>query len=251
MISRMRVAARVVIVGAALGMSGCVAGALSSSEPRGATYARYKGPVLVMFTNASPDRMCGLYMTDDREEDYGDNWLPAAGVPSGGSVEFRVKPGKYKARWDTCREGSGKPYYAATLWREAAVTVARETQLYAYVADAVAPTRRAQAMGRSYNVVRFPGQAITPDPQPQRPQAQQVALRAATEPTQIAGFIGRVPLSAEMVAARDAEPEPGGFNAREFVDRNARLTAPKQGKPKPSLNRKHELSNSTIEYRKR
>ena len=95
-------------------------------------------------------------------------------------------------------------------------------------------------MGRSYNVVRFPGQAIAPDqqPQPPRPQAQQVALRAATEPIQIAGFIGRVPLSAEMVAARDAEPEPGGFNAREFVDGNARLAAPKQGKPKPSLNRR-------------
>jgi hypothetical protein len=199
-------------------------------EARGTTKARYTGAVLVVFTNATPDRMCGFYMTDDREEEYGDNWLPEAGVPSGGSVQFRVQPGKYKARWDTCKAGRAQPYFAATLWREAAVTVQRETQLYAYIADAVAPTKRAAVMGRDYDVVRFPGQPIDPDPKPPQqpqPRTQQVALRAANEPPQIAGFIGRVMLSAELVAQRDAEPEVPAekLNARELVEGRTRAPA--------------------------
>ncbi len=250
----MRIAASLISVGVAVVMAGCVSSS-GATEPRGATKARYTGAVLVVLTNATPDRMCGFYMTEDLEEEYGDNWLPEAGVPSGGSVQFRVRPGKYKARWDTCKQGKARPYFAATLWREAAVTVQRETQLYAYIADSVAPTKRAAVMGRDYNVVRFPGQAIDPDPKPQprqQPQTQQVALRAASEPPQIAGFIGRVMLSAEMVAERDAEPEvpAESFNAREFVDRRARQPA-KPAPVKPSLNRKHDLSSSGIEYRKR
>ncbi len=251
----MRIAGSLIFVSAAAAaavMSGCVLSA-QSAEPRGVTRARHAGTVPVMFTNATPDRMCGLYMTDDREDDYGDNWLPEAGVPSGGSVQFRLKPGKYKARWDTCKQGTDKPYFAATLWREAAVTVQRETQLYAYVADAVAPTKRAAAMGRDHHVVRFPGQAIDPIPQAQPQRPQQVALRAASnEPPQIAGFIGRVVLSAEIVAQMAAEPEVPAetFNAREFVDAGARTGAP-PAKVKPWLNRKHDLSASGVEYRKR
>jgi len=243
------------VVSAAAVMAGCVS---SASEVRGTTRAQYAGTVPLMFTNATPDRMCGLYMTDDREDAYGDNWLPEAGVPSGGSVQFRVKPGKYKARWDTCREAPAKRYFAATLWREAAVHVAqRETQLYAYVADSVAPTRRAPAMGRAYNVVRFPGQAIDPAQQPHRePQTQQVALRASAsdEPPQIAGFIGRVVLSAEIVAELAAESEHGAdetFDAREFVDARARPVGAQPARPKPSLSRKHDLSSNGVEYRKR
>jgi hypothetical protein len=247
----MRIAASLISVGAAAVVAGCVSSS-GATEPRGATKARYTGAVLVVFTNATPDRMCGFYMIEDREEEYGDNWLPDAGVPSGGSVQFRVRPGKYKARWDTCKQGKDRPYFAATLWREAAVTVKRETQLYAYITDSVAPTKRAAVMGRDYNIVRFPGQAIDPDPKPQPPQSQQVALRAASEPPQIAGFIGRVMLSAEQVAERDAEPEvpAESFNAREFVDGRARAPA-KPTQVKPSLNRKHDLSSSGIEYRKR
>lgn len=248
----MRVATRLMLVGAAVAVSGCVLGA-QTSETRGTTRARYAGAVPVMFTNATPDRMCGFYMADDAEVEYGDNWLSEEGVPSGGSVTFRVAPGKYKARWDTCQGGASRPYFAATLWRESAVTVQRETQLYAYVADAVAPTKRAQAMGRDYQVVRFPGQAIDPAPQPRpRPQADEVAQRAANEPPQIAGYIGRVPLSAELVAELAAEPEVPGekLDAREFIDGKARVGGPK-AKPKPSLNRKHDLSSSAIEYRKR
>jgi hypothetical protein len=247
-----------VLGGAAVVVSGCVSSSLSS-EAQGTTRARYAGAVPVMFTNATPARMCGLYMTDDREDDYGDNWLPEAGVPSGGSVQFRIRPGKYKARWDTCRETPTRPYFAATLWREAAVNVGqRETQLYAYVADSVAPTKRARAMGRDHNVVRFPGQPIDPTPQ-QRPRTQQVALRASesnesNEPPQIAGFIGRVMLSAEIVAELAAEAEAGEaepFDAREFVDARARPAGVPPAKPKPSLSRKHDLSSSGIEYRKR
>jgi hypothetical protein len=177
-------------------------------------------------------------------------------VPAGGSIDFRVRPGKYKARWDSCRAGRDKAFFAATLWRESAVTVARETQLYAYVGGGGPPTRFAKAMGRDFAVVRFPGQAVDLSPQAQRPQAQQVALRASADETpRIAGFIGRVVLSAELVAARDAASEPTDtFNAREFVDGSVRIAPPKPGQapkgPRPSLDRKHELSTSTIEYKK-
>src|SRR5690606_13795744 len=125
------------------------------------------------------------------------------------------------------RDDPRKRYYAATLWREAAVTVQRETQLYAYVADAVAPTSRAKAMGRDHQVVRFPGQPIDPSPAaaPRRPAAPKVAPRAPDEPPQIAGFIGRVPLSAELVAQRAFDPELEPFDAREFVDAGARRAA--------------------------
>jgi len=90
----MRIEPRLLLLAAAVGMSGCVVGA-ASSDTRGVTRAHYAGPTTVRFTNASPDRMCGFYMTDDAEDSYGDNWLPEAGVPSGGSIDFAVKPGKY------------------------------------------------------------------------------------------------------------------------------------------------------------
>ena len=252
----MRIEPRLLLLAAAVGMSGCVVGA-ASSDTRGVTRAHYAGPTTVRFTNASPDRMCGFYMTDDAEDSYGDNWLPEAGVPSGGSIDFAVKPGKYKARWDTCRNGSSRPYYAATLWREAAIKVTRETQLYAYVSDNVPPTKRAATMGRDFNVVRFPGQAIDPNPQGSQPRSQQVALRASDEPPQVVGFIGLVLLNAEMVARFEGKAGAGDdrFSAHDFVDGNARPAPPKPGdkKPtpeKPSLNRKHDLSSGGVEYNK-
>jgi hypothetical protein len=156
-----------------------------------------------MFTNASPDRMCGLYMTYDAEEEYGDNWLPEDGVASGASTTFKVKPGKYKARWDTCKSGKNQPYYAATLWRETGVVLDKQTQLYAFVADAVSPTKRAQTMSRDYHVVKFPGQAVELNPKQQPPLVPQVAMRVSDEPPPIAGFVGLVVLDAEMVAQRD------------------------------------------------
>ena len=270
----MRSSTRLVLVGVVVGGVGCLAVA---PEPRGTTRAQYAGAVPVVFTNASPERMCGLFMSFDQDDDYGDNWLPEEGVPSGGSVQLRVKPGKYKARWDTCKTGKDQPYYAATLWRETAVVVDRQTQLYAYVADAVAPTKRAAAMGRDHRVVRFTGQAINRNPKSyvaSRAHPQQVAPRPPDEPPPIAGFVGLVVLDAEQVAERRVIEK---FDARGFVDPGARLVrspavtgkgvpattatggaaagtaaAVKQPPPgpRPSLNRKHELADSVIEYRK-
>jgi hypothetical protein len=205
--------------------------------------------VPVLFTNASPARICSLFMSFDSEDDYGDNWLPAAGLPSGSSVELRIKPGKYKARWDTCRTGKDQPYYAATLWHETAVVVERQTQLYAYVADAVSPTKRAAPMGRDYRVVRFAGQSIDAHPKPYVPgqdPAPQVATPAPDELPPIAGFVGLVVLDAEQVAARIPVMEK--FQARDFVDQRTKQPA---RAPQPSLTRKHDLADSAIEYRKR
>src|SRR5687768_12562803 len=93
-------------------------------ESRGETAREYRGGVPVVFTNATPDRMCGLYMSFDDADAYGDNWLPAGGLAPGKSIDFQVRHGKYKARWDTCRPPSkAKPYYAATLYRELGITV--------------------------------------------------------------------------------------------------------------------------------
>ena len=77
------------------------------------------------------------------------------------NIPSKVKHWLIKA--NLARNGSSKPYYAATLWRESAIKVQRETQLYAYISDNVPPTKRAPTMGRDYNVVRFPGQAIDPN----------------------------------------------------------------------------------------
>lgn len=254
----MHIASRLAFAGAAVALSSC---ATTVPEPRGATYAHYAGTVQVIFTNASPDPMCGLYMSFDDDDTYGDNWLPEGGVAAGASVQFRVKSGKYKARWDTCKLGKAKPYYAATLWREMAVSVDQQTQLYAYVADKVAPTARAATMDRDYQVVRFPGQPIDRNPvaqPPPRTSQQQVALLAATpEPPQIAGFVGRVLLSREDIAARDTM-----FDAQEFIEPGAKLTRPqpKAAKvkapppPRPSLGRGHDLTNTAatkIDYRRR
>jgi hypothetical protein len=221
----MRVETRFLLAGATALLSGCVAGA-SSSESRGSTRARYAGAVPVMLTNATPGKMCGLYMTDDIEADYGDNWLSDDGLPSGSSVTFRVKPGKYKARWDTCPEGSKPSYYAATRWREAAITVQRETQLYAFVADSVSPTRRAQVMGRNYDVVQFPGQIIDPgqpsqppaaaaaaDRSPDEPQTE-LRFRGADEMPRAAGFVGSVMVNAETAAQLRAQAAPPAPAAR-------------------------------------
>jgi hypothetical protein len=205
----MRIETRFLLVGAAAVMSGCVLGG-GADETRGTTRALYTGAVTVKLTNATPDRLCGFFMTYDREVEYGDNWLPEDGVPSGKSVDFRVKPGKYKARWDTCREGAKKPYYAATLWRESAVDVQQQTQLYAFVADSVSPTKRAQVLGHGYRIVHFAGQAIDPTqqraPSPlDRLGGSQTAMRTSEELRPIGGFIGFVVLSIEIVAQLRAE----------------------------------------------
>ena len=76
-------------------VTGCASGA-------GQTKRELAGSIKVVFTNASPQPMCDLQMTLEQSSQFGDNWLPAGGVPSGASIEFKVKPGKYKATWSTC-----------------------------------------------------------------------------------------------------------------------------------------------------
>lgn len=126
------------------------------------TRAEYRGGVDVVFTNASPAKMCELRMSSDGQLEYGDNWLPSGGLASGASLALHVRPGTYKAMWSTCPSGGKDGYYAATLWHDTAVEITTGVQLYAYVADGVAPTKRAPLLGVDYTVVRFQGQPIGP-----------------------------------------------------------------------------------------
>jgi hypothetical protein len=145
----------------AIGMA-ATACSYGTEASRGTTAQKYSGRIEVVFTNASPDTMCGLYMSDDHEDQYGDNWLPASGLKSGQSVKFWVKKGSYKARWDTCRSSQQAKFFAGTMCSQMAIDIADTTQLFAYVADKVAPTKRAATLGNGYKLVRFPGQAVEP-----------------------------------------------------------------------------------------
>jgi hypothetical protein len=140
---------------------GGLVGCAGSQTPwkGGETKRMYYGGVTMVLTNASPQDMCAFQMTADGEVGLGDNWLPREGLKSGQSIELHVKPGTYQATWNTCRQGT-KPYFAGTLIGERAFEVRGETQLYVFVADVVAPTKRAATRDRDYQVVRFPGQAI-------------------------------------------------------------------------------------------
>ena len=163
---------------------------LRAAEPRGATRFEYRGGVEVVFTNATPATMCGLYMSDDALLDYGDNWLDARGLPSGQSIVLRVRPGTYKARWETCPQKGAVPGFAAALWRETGFEIERETQLYAYVAEATPPTQRAPMLDRVR--VMFQGQAVVPG-SAQEPQiahrTSPVAEPAAPEKMSFADYV--------------------------------------------------------------
>ena len=147
-----------------LGLSLLVGCAASSGAggSHGETLRQYQGGIELVFTNATPDKMCGLYMSDNADQEYGDNWLPAGGLPSGQSIVLRVKPGTYKARWETCAKHGSLPTYCATLWRETGFEIDHETQLYAFVAEATPPTQRAAVMDRDHAKVMFQGQAVAP-----------------------------------------------------------------------------------------
>lgn len=149
-----------VVLGAVLGvvLGGC---AVATGESRGVTQKQFAGTVSVVFTNASPDPMCGLHMAFDSDQKYGDNWLPAGGLASGKSIQLKMKPGKYKANWNTCKAGA-KPYYAGTLASEWAFQVKDPIQLFAYIADSVAPTKRAP-LADLHKMVKFVGQPIGPN----------------------------------------------------------------------------------------
>jgi hypothetical protein len=224
-------------------LTGACAGAGSS---RGVTHREHIGSVQVIFTNATPDRMCELHMTFDEQRDMGDNWLPEGGLASGKSVEFKVKPGKYQATWNTCKDGD-KPYYAGTLIGDTSINVGQQTQLFTYVADTVAPTKRAPVLGRDYQVVKFSGQPVGPiaksGPAPQRDAF------AAVEKE-----LGR------GVAPAKTEPMKfEKFSAKDMIDPKAKTNASlkikaKQGKRpavRPSLDRKHDVAASNVRYRTR
>ena len=123
----------------------------------------YRGSVPLAFTNATPDRICSLYLSYDDHDAYGDNWLAKAGLPSGASIEFHVKPGTYKAKWSSCKDAKDVKEsklvatYAATRVHQNAIQLATTpTQLYAFIAGTNPPTQYAPVRAH-YNLVRFEG----------------------------------------------------------------------------------------------
>jgi hypothetical protein len=148
----------------ALVCSLALAGCYSIAETHGDTAKAYSGAVPVTFTNASPDRVCHLYLSFEREDAYGDNWLPEAGLPSGQSVQFQVRPGTYKAKWSSCKDATDVKQqklvatYAATMVHQNAVELTQPTQLFAFIATATAPTRFAPVKAHT-RLVRFEGHA--------------------------------------------------------------------------------------------
>lgn len=122
----------------------------------------YQGSVPLVFTNATPDRVCELHLSYENVNAYGDNWLPAAGVPSGGSIEFHVKPGTYKAKWSSCHDAKDVPQtklvaaYAGTRVHQNAFEVKLPTQLFAFIAGDNPPTSYAQVEPH-HQLVRFEG----------------------------------------------------------------------------------------------
>ena len=134
-------------------------GCISTTESHGTTAKEYTGTVPVSFINATPEKLCGLYISYDNDPEYGDNWLPEDGLPVGKQVEFRVKEGTYKAKWNTCRDAREAPTvnYSATLVGETAVYLDQPVQLYAFVSDGTPPTKRAVPKPR-LKLVKFIGQ---------------------------------------------------------------------------------------------
>src|SRR5687767_6805674 len=94
-----------------------LAACVSSAESHGTTAKQYSGVISVTFINATPERLCGLYLSFENEREYGDNWLPPDGLPVGKSIDLKVKAGTYKAKWNTCKDARDRPTisYAATL----------------------------------------------------------------------------------------------------------------------------------------
>lgn len=132
---------------------------MTYSESHGTTAKQYAGTVEVTVINATPERMCGLYMSFDDEPEYGDNWLPRGGLAVGESAAFRVKPGTYKAKWNACKDMHDAPAvtYSATLVGDTAFEIDRPVQLYAFVSDGTPPTKRAVPR-RDLALVKFIGQ---------------------------------------------------------------------------------------------
>ena len=134
-------------------------GCLTYQESRGVTAKEHAGTVDVVVVNATPETMCGLYMSFDQDVDYGDNWLPRGGLPVGKSIAFKVKPGTYKAKWNSCKDISDAPTatYSATLVAGTAFPILESLQLYAFVSDGTPPTKRGMPVPK-LKMVKFIGQ---------------------------------------------------------------------------------------------
>ena len=135
--------------------AGCTYGA----ESHGTTAKLYKGTVPVTLVNATPEKLCGLYISYDNDPEYGDNWLPEGGLAVGQSVDFKVKEGTYKAKWNTCHDAKDMPTvnYSATLVHETALFLDQPIQLYAFVSDGTPPTKRGMPKPH-LKMVKFIGQ---------------------------------------------------------------------------------------------
>jgi hypothetical protein len=203
-------------------ISGC---GITRSGTWGNTRSELSGKTSLVFVNATPDKMCSVRIQKDGERSFGDNWLPPEGLPSGKSLDVKVKPGTYQATWSTCAT-PGKPYYAGTLTHETAFEVKESTQLFAFVADTVAPTKRA-APREFHAMVRFAGQPIGGDPQPE-PVAAKPAVVAEAPKTEKNAKTTKTDMSA-------------------FVDRKAKPT----GKMKASLVRKVDIADQKVGYSER
>jgi hypothetical protein len=133
--------------------------ACAPTESHGTTAKEYRGGVPVTFINATPEKLCGLYISYDNDPEYGDNWLPVDGLPVGQSVDFKIKEGTYKARWNNCHDARDMPTvsYAATLVGETAIFLDQPVQLYAFVSDGTPPTKHAVPK-RNLKMVKFIGQ---------------------------------------------------------------------------------------------
>src|SRR4051794_31036489 len=94
-----------------------LAGCMSDYESHGTTAKEYRGAIPVTFINATPEKLCGLYISYDNTPEYGDNWLPVGGLPVGKTVDFTIKEGTYKAKWNTCHDAKDMPTvnYSATV----------------------------------------------------------------------------------------------------------------------------------------
>jgi hypothetical protein len=229
-----------------VGLAGCQPAVAYS---HGATLKEYGGTVPLVFTNASPDRMCGLYMSFDDAPEYGDNWLSGAGLASGKSLELRVRQGKYKARWDTCPKAGSTPTYAATRWREMAFVVEQETQLYAYVADTVAPTARAAVLGRDYVKVMFQGQSI--DPIGTGPMIAAAAPNARTTIATQTEVASATAAAAPVATDRFGDCIDGTAKSRKAKSVTAKPVPASKRAVRPSLRRFHDTADSSVAYRVR
>jgi len=207
-------------------------GCQQATRSHGVTAGEYGGRLPLVFTNATPEKLCGLYMSFDGVNDYGDNWLATA-LPSGKSLELRVKPGTYKARWESCAKTQGvTPTLAATLWRERAFEVTQETQLYAYIADTIAPTKRAAVLGRDHHKVMFQGQTIAPIGTPQEVVAIAPPPPVAA-PTAVVHFDDCI--ESRTVAAKGKRAKAAPIATGEPI--------------RPSLRRLHDTTDKSVAYR--